>query len=357
MSEAIYVVDKHKSALWTAANSRLKISGGKILCSNQFSSPNTLLKAILNSEIRTVIFCWRKALLDINNGILPGTGYFKLYEAKNLIVLIPDYLGLETESLKIEHHIISMCHSYYVTNYNLYELYSKIFERKPSGVLHDIPDLTILSIVKKIPKQIKNSPSKLKLIWVGNSKWGRRQGAIDHKGYKEIVVPLKRYLSVNGDCCELSLIDSSQNLLPYIDVLRKIRESDILIQTSKSEGTGLSTLEAMALETSVLSTPVGVFNEIVPMDLEDHYINHDLADIHSKIHRINLEESAVTFLKIWEEYLDIALSEKVKDLKIGSIAFKAQKVRIWVKVEIRTFWIFRYLTFLKIKLINSISFP
>jgi glycosyltransferase involved in cell wall biosynthesis len=356
MSEAIYIVDKHKSALWIAANSRLKISGGSILCSNQFPSPTTLLKAILDSEIKTVIFCWRKALLDINKSMIFGTKFMKLSESKNLVVLIPDYLGLETESLKIENCLLSMCHSYYVTNYNLYELYSKIFEKKPSGVLHDIPDLTAIGIVRDIPKQTKNSPSKIRLIWVGNSKWGKRQGAIDHKGFKEIMVPLKRYISINGDCCEISIIDSSQNLLPYFDVLRKIRESDILIQTSKSEGTGLSTLEAMALETSVLSTPVGVFNEIVPMDLEEYFISNDLAEIHSKIHRINLEESSGIFLNIWEKYLNIALSEKVKDFKIGSTSFKTQKVRIWITVETRIFWILRYLTFLKKKLINLINF-
>jgi glycosyltransferase involved in cell wall biosynthesis len=129
-----------------------------------------------------------------------------------------------------------------------------------------------------------------------------------------------------------------------------------LIQTSKSEGTGLSTLEAMALETSVLSTPVGVFNEIVPMDLEEYFISNDLADIHSKIHRINLEESSGIFLNIWEKYLNVALSEKVKDLNIGSTSFKTQKVRIWITVETRTFWILRYLTFLKKKLINLINF-
>jgi glycosyltransferase involved in cell wall biosynthesis len=314
MVKAIYVVDKYRSALWTAANSRIRLSGGKILCCNQFPSPNTLLNAILDSEIQTVVFCWRKALLDINKSVFLSTGCIKLYENKNLVVLIPDYLGLEDKWIETENQIISMSHSYYVTNYHLYELYSQIFEKKPSGVLHDIPDLATLTIVQKIPKQIKSSASKLKLIWVGNSKWGKRQGAIDHKGYKEIIVPLKKYISLNGDCCELTLIDSGKGSLPYFDVLSKIRESDILIQTSKSEGTGLSALEAMALETSVLSTPVGVFSEIIPIDLENHLINSNLAEIHSKIHSINLKKSTNAFLKTWEKYLDIALSEKVKDL-------------------------------------------
>jgi hypothetical protein len=46
MKKMIYVVDKKKSALHTAASARVTITGGKILIANEFRSPIELLESI-----------------------------------------------------------------------------------------------------------------------------------------------------------------------------------------------------------------------------------------------------------------------------------------------------------------------
>ena len=84
--------------------------------------------------------------------------------------------------IESEKKLLEMCHYYYVTNLQLFSHYCNLLpDKKPLGVLHDLPDIQLINKVRQRVNKPKFS-EKPKVIWIGNSKWGSRQGVKDHKG-------------------------------------------------------------------------------------------------------------------------------------------------------------------------------
>jgi hypothetical protein len=340
MEKIIYVVDKKNSALYTAASSRIALSRGKILIANEYISPKHLLKSIYKEGGGIVLFCWRKVLGDIISLNRSLKIYKEFDDNFTFAFLIPDHMGLETKFENIEAKMINASEYYVVTSKLLFDQYTAKYPTKPpKKVYHDLPNLKLIEEVRKNFQ--KNTSQKTKIIWVGNSKWGRRQGYKDHKGLEKYVRPLKEYCEKYLNSITVEIIDSSVNNLNQRETLMRIRDSDILIQVSKSEGTGIAILEAIGLETQVLTTNVGIADEFFSID--DYQILKDksIHGILTSIGNLTNSTSTETVRRKYEQYVENARSENLVSVDKTREFVKSNSM--FLNFTVSAFWFYRFL--------------
>lgn len=352
MEKIIYIVDKKGSALHTSALSRVSLSGGRVYIANEYMSPRILLKNIFEENSGIVLFAWRKALAD-SIFLKSSRKYYKKLNSKFVIVfLIADHLGLNDRKQKKEIAMIKAVDYYLVTSQKLLSKYRDRFvDNPPNGILHDLPNLIAIDHIKKKVPKIKDA--KPKIIWVGNSGWGARQGAKDHKGFVDTIIPLNEIIRQHNNCVDLEIVDSRKKFVKHEDVLEKIRTSDLLIQVSKSEGTGLPLLEAIGLETSVLSTDVGVAKEI--LSDPQHFINSfdSVEEIHSKIHQLLEKRTTFMLSDPYNKYINLILKEYLSPIKKLNIMPVSETFKN--RIKIRLFWYYRYFNNLTSKIFKKVK--
>lgn len=105
-------------------------------------------------------------------------------------------------------------------------------------------------------------PNSLRIGWVGNSLWGPG----DHKGFKTILLPALKKLRERGNRFSLSVCDQNTNLKHY-QMVEYYQQIDLLLCTSKSEGTPNPILEASACGVPSISTDVGVVSDFKSTNL------------------------------------------------------------------------------------------
>ena len=343
--KTIFVVDNSYSALFIAAKARAQVIGAEVVCANTFSNAGRLFRFLLRKEPTAVLFSWRSALFDASNSARFRKDINALHQISRIGVLIPDHLGLHSSYWDYEKKCLLACDFYLVTSEILYQEYSSRLQNfRPKGILHDLPNLDLIKeVANNYPRTSNDKP---RVIWVGNSTWGKRFGFKDHKGLKTIVQPLRTILLKHDACMELEIIDSSQQRISQLNVLKKIRNSDVLIQASLSEGTGLPILEALGLGTEVLSTPVGVFNEIFGINDMRSLDILTPENIHLGLHKLveaeiaDSNESTFRFQKYIGKILleEIPLTNK---RKIEFLATSNRKNQIGTELR----WFFRYARF------------
>lgn len=305
MTSYLNVVDRPNSALDIVAKQRAKGDSCLIIYASDFKSSYGLLQHLLNSPVDRILFSWRGGLresyLDIKNKAI----YNRLVAVKTIHFLIPDLLCTENATQHLDQILISITHGYWVTSEELFEIYSRLFPKiKPLGILHDLPDITAISQQKN--KSVKRSG----LIWVGNSHWGSNYGFLDHKGFKAIVDPLTR---LDLWCMPFRIIDSAKSRLNNLAVLENVAKSEILIQCSAHEGTGLPLLEAMGLGTVPITTKVGIAGEILTGPLRHLIIDRELQSFSEKIVFLegSINEISRECVIAYEKYLERVLIERI----------------------------------------------
>lgn len=223
------ISDTENSALSLSARYRSKLINAEVLYVDNFHSINQLFNIIVEKNPLVLLFVWRQSLLDILNTITKEQRAL-LRGGRTLVVLIPDHLGIDNPQSTQEHELLNYVDSYYVTSKILYEAYDSIpLIQKPFGILHDLPNV---DLIRETRAEIVEVDSN-QVIWVGNSKWGSKQGYTDHKGYQSVIKPLETILKNHKDCFKLKVIDSAQENLPNQQVLRQIHKSSFLLLTSK----------------------------------------------------------------------------------------------------------------------------
>ena len=349
----VIVVDNSNSALFIAASARAQALGAEIVCANKFLNTGQLFRFLVRKEPSIVLFSWRGALFDAAKSVRFRKNVNELHQISRIGVLIPDHLGLHASKWNSENKCLLACDFYLVTSELLHSEYSsRMCNFPPMGILHDLPNLDLIKeVAKKYPKIPNERP---KIIWVGNSKWGKRFGFRDHKGLRTIVRPLGVVLSKHNTCMELEIIDSSRKRVSQFKVLRKIRNSDILIQVSASEGTGLPILEAIALGTEILSTPVGVFGELFE-NTDVRLINPLTAEsIHLRLHHL-LETGTADRNKpgiAFQRYVGKILLEEIPLANKRDIKFLTTN-RLKTRVKIEFIWFLRFAKFKANNLLTS----
>lgn len=274
------VVDSEHSALGTAAISRSKLLNAEVIFALDFQSPKKLLERLLSKNLDLILFTWRQSLIDILN--VSVTSNLNLLRRKcTLVVLIPDHLGESEKFQKEELRLLKYVDYYLVTSQKLFNFYSQLSGTpEPAGIFHDIPNVELIRQVRE--KTLVKCQNQA--IWVGNSKWGYRQGFKDHKGFNSVIQPLRSMFSGHSHCTSLVVIDSAIDRKSNMETLQIIQESGVLLQTSMNEGTGLPVLEALGLGTTPISTDVGIAKEIL-VNFSNLIVAPDPEVIHSTIHK------------------------------------------------------------------------
>lgn len=96
--------------------------------------------------------------------------------------------------------------------------------------------------------------------WAGNSEWGARDE--DHKGLNTIVKPAIARLQAANLPVRYRFCDRAQGWTPFSQMPRYYQSIDIFTCASNSEGTPNTVLEAMASGLPIVTTRVGVVEEV-----------------------------------------------------------------------------------------------
>jgi hypothetical protein len=251
------IVDSLKSALGFSALARQEYEDSVIFAANEYTTPSKLLKAVEDVNPTVVLFSFRNAFLDALSNKASFTLLSGLHRRALFGLLIPDYLEIENSGPNVSGITLNSIDFLLTTNFDLENKYKDLYGSACHiSTYHDLVDIDLIHSHRKID-QIESKS----IIWIGNSKWGARQGKVDHKGFREVITPLIN--STASEDIEFRIIDSAKKRLQHHEVLQKLSKSSILLHPSNSEGTGLPVLEAALLGCYPITTNVGIAQELL----------------------------------------------------------------------------------------------
>ncbi len=236
-----------------------------------YLNSNVVKLLFLTEDCDLIHFFWRGLVLAINSKnyksyIRQLGGNIKDFNKKYLdgkIITssVYDHLFLDEEKISKTKKIFSKCQHYYVSSNKLLEIYKNIeLENYPYGVITDGVDLE--EFYPKNKNKFNNiSNRKIKIGWVGNSAW--KQDEEDFKGVNTILKPVIQELIDEGYPIESYFADRQERMIPHDKMVDYYSEIDIIVCTSKIEGTPNPVLEGMACGDVVVSTDVGIVPDVL----------------------------------------------------------------------------------------------
>lgn len=311
----VIIVDRKNSALWLVAKNREKTGLYKVFAAFDYIQPSLMIAEILKVNPKIIIFAWRGCIGFIAKDLKSVRLLSKLRNQSRIAALIPDHLSTEQVCRKEHVDPLEFVDYFLVTSNKLHDIYQRSsYSEKLGGVLHDIPDIQYIEILYHGKKDIK---SEHNIIWVGNSRWGVNQGFKDHKGLSSLLLPAFKLASESIKSLQLTVIDSSKKRFPNHEVLEKIYSSNLLVQTSDSEGTGLPIVEASGLGVPVLTTNVGVAEELLMDELRFLICLSNPEELSSKIISVIPRENElnIQLREAYKKYIFIALQETLDPKK------------------------------------------
>jgi len=331
----LLVSDTYESAISIAARARAKLIGADVVYAANLLSPLALLDYIGVKKYGVVLFCWRGALKDG----LSLTGFYNKYRTLSqkivFLCLVPDFLGLNPRFLSEEKKLLDSVHGYWVTSNQLKDSYSEVFSHNlPKGILHDLPDCDLILENFSIAQEFK-------VIWVGNSSWGKRYGYKDHKGFERFVKPVFNTMKNKIPNLEFEILDSKNIRVSNQEVIEKISRSRVLLQTSDSEGTGLPILEALGLGVAPVTRDVGIAKEILLGELSKFIVNTDLDDIEKTIQIALKFKNRELLINTYDSFISRAKSENVV-WQVTPILLPWERSAPIKIVKIKMVWIYRH---------------
>ena len=165
----------------------------------------------------------------------------------------------------------------------LFDLYSNLGLKKPTMEITDGVD-TKLFIPHDLDRFNNVQDRTLVVGWVGNSNYFGDQ---DHKGINTIIKPAINELIKEGYDIQLKIVDKENNYMSHDEMPNFYNSLDLYVCASVNEGTPNPVLEAMACGVPVVSTDVGIVNEVFG-NKQKHYIlqNRSKECLKSKIREI-----------------------------------------------------------------------
>ena len=234
---------------------------------------NNVVKLLfLTKNYDLIHFFWRGLIVAINsktykNYIKEIGGKVKEFNKEyldNKIITssVYDHLFLDDENgIKKTKKIFSSCKYYYVSSNKLMKIYkNQELENYPYGVITDGVDLKKFYPMRKNKFKDINE-RKIRIGWVGNSAW--RQDTEDFKGVNTILKPAIQELIEEGYPIEPYFADRQERMIPHDKMADYYNNIDIIVCTSKIEGTPNPVLEGMACGDVVVSTDVGIVPDVL----------------------------------------------------------------------------------------------
>ena len=152
--------------------------------------------------------------------------------------------------------------------------------KKPSAVISDGVDLSMFSM-KDTDKY--NKPSeKLIIGWCGNSKFTDETDD-DLKGLRKIIIPAVEELKNEKYNVELNIADRNIKMIQHKDMPEYYNSIDVYVCASRTEGHPDTVIEAMACGVPVISTDVGIINELFKEKQKQLVIERDKESLKEKI--------------------------------------------------------------------------
>lgn len=154
--------------------------------------------------------------------------------------------------------IMKYSKAYFVTSKKLFEIYNK-FEKKPETIIHDGVNLDIFK--PKNLSRFENINRNIFVGWAGNSKFVDADGDADMKGVEGIIKPAIEELKKQNYNVSLNMADRNIKKIDSNNMPEYYNSIDIYVCASKTEGTPMPILEAMAVGVPVITTDVGIVQE------------------------------------------------------------------------------------------------
>ena len=332
--KTLVIVDKHNSAIGRAAYARREIQEFHIIAASDYASPSLLLREITRVQPDVLFFAWRGALVSLLSRAKLARRIADRLPKTSIAMLIPDLVGLSRTCREVEVALLMYVDYYLVTSKELLSLYSINFPQKPpAGLYRDMPDVhAIRSLSNRKCDRTTGS-----VIWVGNSRWGIHQGFDDHKGLQNLAVPVHERL---GKTRKFSIIDSAINNVSHQKVLQQIQSSEILLQTSKSEGTGLPLLEAAGLGTIPITTKVGIAPDFLIDELQPLIAESNVDSFEDSINSAveNFDFFSEKLKERFEQYIHEISSDKLLAVDFVKPKESARVLSLsWIFDEVKWF--------------------
>ncbi|RMF06687.1 MAG: glycosyltransferase [Alphaproteobacteria bacterium] len=186
----------------------------------------------------------------------------RFIEAQTLSTSVYDHLFLDQAAMRGRKRIYNdLVSAYYVSSPRLACIYRAIPDiPDPAAVLPDGVDLTLFR-----PRNLERfddiADRSVRIGWVGHSGWA--DTIEDFKGVKTILKPAIEQLQAEGLPIEAHFADREERHIPHREMPDYYAGIDVLVCTSKIEGTPNPVLEAMACGVPVITTDVGIVPNVL----------------------------------------------------------------------------------------------
>jgi glycosyltransferase involved in cell wall biosynthesis len=225
------------------------------------------LHKYLDSRYDLIHYYWRLIPLHIQKG-----------KAK-VTTAISDHQYLDDQNLN--NQIFKIVDGIYASSVMLKEAYDSKYAELLPKVFDYCPDGVHRELFVSSREYKSDALKPLELIWVGNSKWG----VDDHKGLNNVLLPLIEMIQKSdyADKIQINIIDASTKKRTFTEMISVYERADVLLCTSKNEGTPNPVLEASASGLTWISTRVGIVPDLAGPIQQTYIVNRDPDSFFEKV--------------------------------------------------------------------------
>lgn len=276
---------------------RMQPANVEIICTSRYRTIKKFLDDLkkITTKESIIHFFWRDYLLECLNFVKLFPKYKRIFLNNKITTHIPDHLFIETDSDSYEKRVglMKFVDGYFVTSKKLYDLYAKdhAFDA-PFGIIYDNPAIKIQS------ESIAEAKEKIKVVWIGNSRWGEYLGHLDYKGLNSVVLPALKKFADSGNELIYKEFDSSKEKNTHGVILDYLKDADILLVSSLAEGTPLPLLEAMAQGCAIITSDVGIASEIFSEEQQEFIVARNAEAFAEALIKLDTNRSLLENIKI-----------------------------------------------------------
>lgn len=242
-------------------------------------------------------FFWRKLLIQFDNEEFKNKlkeNNYNYDEYINVVNKISTgiYDHLFIDELDIYRPIFTKYSKmYYTCSKKLEDIYNNLENYpKPWGTIHDTYDNKLYDGGNKERFYKKDNNKPLVIGWIGNSNWNIKYK--DFKGFHTIIKPVLDELINEGYLIEKNFADKNIIFRTNEEMPAYYQELDICLIASICEGTPRPIIEAMASGVPIITTDVGIANEVFGSKQKE-YIIGDRNILDDEIIKANLKEKII----------------------------------------------------------------